>query len=154
MATGEFFSNASRTGFCSLWVSWLSVRVPSRSCRGSAKTSSRGDAGQIKLHMRAATATRIEKLRRWCDVERIIHEEIPAGEIESVIDNIGLPYSAYNYTYSTLRSHRAEDADIMISLSQNHRPSDEYIHDCACGWRRNFPAFCFTFRRRTSSAKS
>jgi multidrug efflux pump subunit AcrB len=104
------------------------------------------DAGQIKLHMRAPTATRIEETAALCDdVERIIHEEIPAGEIESVIDNIGLPYSAYNYTYSTSAPIGPEDADIMISLSQNHRPSDEYIHDLRLRLAKEFPGVLFYF---------
>jgi multidrug efflux pump subunit AcrB len=104
------------------------------------------DAGQIKLHLRAPTATRIEETAALCDdVERIIHEEIPAGEIESVIDNIGLPYSAYNYTYSTSAPIGPEDADIMISLSQNHRPSDEYIHDLRLRLAKEFPGVLFYF---------
>ncbi len=104
------------------------------------------DAGQIKLHMRAPTATRIEETAALCDdVERIIHEEIPAGEIESVIDNIGLPYSAYNYTYSTSAPIGPEDADIMISLSQNHRPSNQYIHDLRLRLAKEFPGVLFYF---------
>jgi len=55
------------------------------------------DAGQIKLHLRAPTATRIEETAALCDeVERSIRSQIPAQEIASLIDNIGLPYSAYN----------------------------------------------------------
>src|ERR1700676_2620753 len=104
------------------------------------------DAGQIKLHLRAPTATRIEETSALCDdVERVIHKEIPANEIESVIDNIGLPYSAYNLTYSTSAPIVPEDADIMISLSQNHRPSDEYIHDLRLRLAKEFPGVMFYF---------
>ena len=104
------------------------------------------DAGQIKLHLRAPTATRIEETSALCDdVEQVIHREIPANEIESVIDNIGLPYSAYNLTYSTSAPIGPEDADIMISLAQNHRPTDQYIHDLRLTLAKEFPGVLFYF---------
>ena len=104
------------------------------------------DAGQIKLHLRAPTATRIEETAALCqDVEQQIHEEIPADEIESMIDNIGLPYSILNYTYSTSAPIGPEDADIMISLSEKHRPTDEYIHDLRLKLTKAFPGVLFYF---------
>ena len=104
------------------------------------------DAGQIKLHLRAPTATRIEETAGLCsDVERSIHELIPSNEIESVIDNIGLPYSALNYIYSTSAPIGSEDADIMISLSQKHRPTDQYIHDLRLKLTKEFPGVMFYF---------
>jgi multidrug efflux pump subunit AcrB len=104
------------------------------------------DAGQIKLHVRAPTATRIEETAALCDnVERKIHEEIPANEIESVIDNIGLPYSNLNYTYSTSAPIGPEDADIMISLNQKHHPTEEYIHDLRLKLNQSFPGVLFYF---------
>ena len=104
------------------------------------------DAGQIKLHLRAPTATRIEETAALCDeVERSIRSQIPAQEIASLIDNIGLPYSAYNYTYSTSAPIGPEDADIMISLSEKHRPTDEYIHDLRLNLAKEFPGVLFYF---------
>jgi multidrug efflux pump subunit AcrB len=104
------------------------------------------DAGQIKLHLRAPTATRIEETAALCgDVERVIHEEIPANEIESVIDNIGLPYSQINYTYSTSAPVGTADADIMISLSEKHRPTETYIHDLRLRLTKSFPGVLFYF---------
>ncbi len=104
------------------------------------------DAGQIKLHLRAPTATRIEETASLCDdVERTIHEVIPANEIESVIDNIGLPYSSLNYTYSTSAPVGTEDADIMISLNEKHRPTQEYIHDLRLKLNKSFPGVLFYF---------
>ena len=100
------------------------------------------DAGQIKLHVRAPTATRIEETAALCgDVERSIHEVIPANEIEGVIDNIGLPYSAYNYAYSTSAPIGPEDADIMISLNPKHHPTDRvHARFATEADARNFPA--------------
>jgi multidrug efflux pump subunit AcrB len=104
------------------------------------------DAGQIKLHVRAPTATRIEETAALCgDVERSIHELIPANEIEGVIDNIGLPYSAYNYVYNTSAPIGPEDADIMISLAAKHHPTGQYIHDLRLKFAKQFPGVMFYF---------
>jgi len=104
------------------------------------------DAGQIKLHVRAPTATRIEETAALCgEVEQSIHEMIPANEIEGVIDNIGLPYSAYNYVYSTSAPIGPEDADIMISLNKKHHPTEQYIHDLRLKLAREFPGVIFYF---------
>ncbi len=104
------------------------------------------DAGQIKLHVRAPTATRIEETAALCDnVERSIREQIPAREIESVIDNIGLPYGLINYAYSTSATIGTEDADIMISLSREHHPTGQYIHDLRLKLAKEFPGVLFYF---------
>jgi multidrug efflux pump subunit AcrB len=78
-------------------------------------------------------------------VEHVIHEQIPQNEIESIIDNIGLPYSAYNYVYSTSAPIGPEDADIMISLNENHHPTDRYIHDLRQKLNKSFPGVMFYF---------
>jgi multidrug efflux pump subunit AcrB len=104
------------------------------------------DAGQIKLHLRAPTATRIEETAALCeDVEGTIKQVIPDREVESVIDNIGLPYSALNYTYSTSAPVGPEDADIMISLNENHKPTEQYIHDLRLRLNRKYPGVMFYF---------
>ena len=60
------------------------------------------DAGQIKLHLRAARGMRIEETAALCDrVEATIRDVIPADEIDTIVDNIGLPYSGINLAYST-----------------------------------------------------
>ena len=104
------------------------------------------DAGEIKLHMRAPTATRIEETSALCaDVERVVREVIPPQEIQSVIDNIGLPYSAINFVYSTSAPIGPEDADIMISLTPEHRPTQQYVHDLRLRLVREFPGMMFYF---------
>jgi hypothetical protein len=88
------------------------------------------DGGQIKLHMRARTGTRIEETAALCDaVESTIREVIPGPEIANVVDNIGLPYSGINLAYSTSAPVGPGDADIYVNLvdaSQTHRGL------CAC----------------------
>ena len=104
------------------------------------------DAGQFKLHLRARTGTRIEETARLCDlVEQAIHQEIPAREIDSVIDNIGLPYSGINLSYSNSAPIGPADADIMVSLKQGHRPTAEYVHDLRLRLPRDFPGTAFSF---------
>jgi multidrug efflux pump subunit AcrB len=86
------------------------------------------DGGQIKLHMRAPTGTRIEETAALCDaVEATIREAIPAAEIVNVVDNIGLPYSGINLAYSTSAPVGPGDADIYVNLAQRHKPTAEYV---------------------------
>ena len=104
------------------------------------------DAGQFKLHMRARTGTRIEETARLSDlVEQSIREQIPPKEIDSVIDNIGLPYSGINLSYSNSAPVGTADADILVSLSRNHRPTAEYIHDLRLRLPQEFPGVTFSF---------
>ncbi|HKB59653.1 MAG TPA: efflux RND transporter permease subunit [Gallionellaceae bacterium] len=104
------------------------------------------DAGQIKLHIRAQTGTRIEETARLCDeVERKIRNYIPQSEIKSVVDNIGLPVSGINLTYSNSSPIGPGDADILISLNEGHRPTDEYVHALRRMLPDDFPGVSFAF---------
>ena len=72
---------------------------------------------------------RIEETANLCDlVEQSIRQQIPAAEVQSVIDNIGLPYSGINLSYSNSAPVGTSDADILVTLSANHHPTDDYIH--------------------------
>src|SRR5580693_2982100 len=85
------------------------------------------DSGQIKLHLRARTGLRIEETAALCDqVEALIRRTIPAGELSSIVDNIGLPYSGINTAYSTSAPIGPSDADIFIALKEKHHPSADY----------------------------
>jgi len=104
------------------------------------------DSGQFKLHLRAHTGTRIEETANLCDrVEAAIRQMIPGGEIESVIDNIGLPYSSINLSYSNSAPIGPADADILVSLKPGHRPTDEYVHDLRLRLNERFPGVTFAF---------
>jgi multidrug efflux pump subunit AcrB len=86
------------------------------------------DSGQLTLHLRAPTGTRIEETARLCDrVENSIRQEIPPQEVTSIIDNIGLPYSSVNLAYSNSAPIGPGDADIMVALAENHHPTAEYV---------------------------
>jgi len=104
------------------------------------------DSGQFKLHFRARTGTRIEETAKLCDeIERTIRELIPAREISSIIDNIGLPYSSINLSYSNSAPIGPGDADVLVSLSQDHRPTDEYVRDLRRELNQKFPGVTFAF---------
>src|SRR5437016_3761138 len=104
------------------------------------------DSGQFKLHLRARTGTRIEETARLCDlVEQSIRELIPQDEISSVIDNIGLPYSSINLSYSASAPIGPADADILVSLSEHHHPTADYVHDLRLRLARRFPGVTFAF---------
>src|SRR5262249_18534570 len=86
------------------------------------------DAGQIKLHLRAPTGVRIEKTAALCDsIESTIRGVIPAREVETIVDNIGVPYSGINTAYSTSAPVGPGDADIYISLKSDHRSTEGYV---------------------------
>ncbi|MGB6131440.1 MAG: efflux RND transporter permease subunit [Acidobacteriaceae bacterium] len=86
------------------------------------------DAGQFKLHVRARTGTRIEDMAALCDrIDNTIREVIPKKELVTIIDNIGLPYSGINTSYSNSAPIGPADADIQVSLTENHHPTDDYV---------------------------
>jgi multidrug efflux pump subunit AcrB len=104
------------------------------------------DGGQFKLHLRASSGTRIEETAILADhVEDALRELIPAGELGGIIDNIGLPYSGLNLSYSTSAPIGPGDADIMVSLGKDHRPTADYIHDLRLSLPRRFPGVTFSF---------
>jgi multidrug efflux pump subunit AcrB len=104
------------------------------------------DSGTFKLHLRAPTGRRIEETANLCDlVERSIRQQIPAAEVQSVIDNIGLPYSGINLSYSNSAPVGTSDADVLVTLSANHHPTDAYIHQLRLTLPKQFPGVSFAF---------
>ncbi|HUN92807.1 MAG TPA: efflux RND transporter permease subunit [Burkholderiaceae bacterium] len=105
------------------------------------------DAGQIRLHMRAPTGTRIEETARIADeVEAAIHQVVPPGQLASLIDNIGLPYSGINLSYSTSGTIGTLDAEILVALRPDHRPTDEFVERLRAELPRRFPSIEFFFQ--------
>jgi len=104
------------------------------------------DSGRFNLHFRAKTATRIEETARLGDlIETEIHRIIPPGEITSVIDNIGLPYSSINTAYSTSAPIGTMDADVLVTLREGHRPTEDYVRELRERLPREFPGVQFYF---------
>ncbi|HVT35595.1 MAG TPA: efflux RND transporter permease subunit, partial [Nevskiaceae bacterium] len=104
------------------------------------------DSGQILLHLRARSGTRIEATTMLCDeVEAAVRKAIPADELASVVDNIGLPYSGINLSYSTSAPVGPGDADIYISLSEHHAPTRDYVRKLRAQLPQTFPGVTFAF---------
>jgi multidrug efflux pump subunit AcrB len=102
------------------------------------------DTGQFKIHVRAHTGTRIEEMASLCDqIDRTFREVIPKDELVTIIDNIGLPYSGINTTYSNSAPVGPGDADIQVSLAEKHRPTAEYVQRFRTELHRRFPGVTF-----------
>ncbi len=102
------------------------------------------DTGQIKLHVRAPSGTRIENTALLVDdVETVIRQVIPKGELKTILDNIGLPYSGINLTYSNSGTIGTIDADILISLEEDHVASEQYIESLLPKLQKQFPGVEF-----------
>jgi CzcA family heavy metal efflux pump len=104
------------------------------------------DAGQIKLHMRAHSGMRVEETARLCDeIETYIRSVIPPREMDTVVDNIGLPISGINLSYSNSSPIGSSDADILISLKSDHHPVADYQDALRRDLGRKFPGVTFSF---------
>ena len=104
------------------------------------------DAGQMKLHLRAKTGTRIEETARLCDqIDAVIRQVVGPKEMGTLIDNIGVPYSGLNLSYSNSAPIGSGDADILVSLTENHRPTAEVIQQLRTRLVHDFPGVTFYF---------
>ena len=104
------------------------------------------DGGQIKLHMRAQTGTRIEETARLADeIEQDIRRVIPPDQLYNIVDNIGLPISGINMAYSNSGTIGPQDADILISLKPDHAPTQDYVDRLREQLPQHFPGTSFAF---------
>jgi multidrug efflux pump subunit AcrB len=106
------------------------------------------DAGQMRLHVRAKTGTRVEETAALCDhVEEVIRRTIPAKELESIVDNIGLPTSGINVSYNNGGTIGPFDAEILISLNrENHHATEGHIRKLRHDLNLTFPGVSFFFQ--------
>jgi CzcA family heavy metal efflux pump len=106
------------------------------------------DAGQIRLHFRARTGLRIEETARLADeVDGAIRETIPPKELQTVLDNIGVPYSGINLSYSNSGTFGTSDAEILVQLKEERgKPTSAYINDLREKLPQRFPGVQFFFQ--------
>jgi multidrug efflux pump subunit AcrB len=102
------------------------------------------DSGQFIFHVRAHTGTRIEETAALCDhIEQTIREQIPANELATIVDNIGLPYSSLNLSYSVSAPIGPSDADIQVQLNPKHHPTDAYVQRIRQALAEQYPGVTF-----------
>nr|WP_316642062.1 efflux RND transporter permease subunit [uncultured Roseateles sp.] len=105
------------------------------------------DAGQIRLHMRAPTGTRIEETARLADqVEAVIREIIPAKQLETILDNLGVPNSGINLSYSNAGTIGTLDGEILMSLREGHDPTEDFVTKLRAELPKRFPGIEFFFQ--------
>ncbi|MEW9570336.1 efflux RND transporter permease subunit [Rhodanobacter sp. Si-c] len=104
------------------------------------------DGGQIKLHFRAETGLRIEETARLADgIEGVIRRTIPANELDSIVDTLGLPYSGINLSYSNTGVVGTSDGDIFVTLNGNHHPTIDYVRSLRRQLAQKYPGVIFSF---------
>jgi multidrug efflux pump subunit AcrB len=104
------------------------------------------DGGQIKMHVRAQTGTRIEETTKLADrIGEAVRNIIPADQLDGIVDNIGLSVSGINMAYNNSGTIGVEDADILISLKPNHAPTADYVKTMRGQLPRQFPGTSFAF---------
>ena len=106
------------------------------------------DAGQIRLHFRARTGLRIEETARLADqIDAVIRQTIPSKELQTILDNLGVPYSGINLSYSNSGTFGTADGEILVQLKQERgRPTGDYINDLRERLPRTFPGVQFFFQ--------
>jgi multidrug efflux pump subunit AcrB len=105
------------------------------------------DSGQMRLHVRARAGLRIEETARLVDtVEQEIRREMPKGDITTIVDNIGLPYSGINTSYSNSGTIGTSDAEVLVNLAKDHRPTEEYVRMLRRSLPQQFPGVEFFFQ--------
>jgi len=104
------------------------------------------DSGQMRLHVRAPEGTRIEETERiYAGVEAEIRRLIPANQLRTIVDNIGLPTSGINLAYGDIATIGSSDGVILIALRENHDPTQEYERQLRDDLREKFPQETFFF---------
>ena len=105
------------------------------------------DAGQFRLHVRAPAGTRIEETeQRFAQVEQVIRETVPAEELDIILDNIGLPYSGLSLALSDTATVGSLDGEILVSLKQNHKPTQIYVEALRDKLKTKFPDMTFFYQ--------
>ncbi len=105
------------------------------------------DGGQIKLHVRAPAATRIEATERiFQEVEDKIREVIPARDRDLIVDDIGVPQRTYNLAFTDGSTINVNDGVILISLKEGHAPTADYVRRLREALPAAFPSVTFYFQ--------
>jgi multidrug efflux pump subunit AcrB len=104
------------------------------------------DAGQILMHARTRVGMRIEETsNKFADIQKAIREIIPPEDLDTLVDNIGMPISGINMTYNNTGTIGTQDGDVQIKLREGHRPTAEYVRQLREELPNRFPGVTFSF---------
>ncbi|WP_333990275.1 efflux RND transporter permease subunit [Burkholderia orbicola] len=105
------------------------------------------DSGNLRLHVRAPTGYRIEETARLADqVERVIRATVPPDELGAIVDNLGLPVSGINLSYSNAGTIGTLDGELLIALKPGHRATGHYVQTLRTLLPQRFPGVEFFFQ--------
>ncbi|RQX84578.1 AcrB/AcrD/AcrF family protein [Burkholderia anthina] len=105
------------------------------------------DSGNLRLHVRAPTGYRIEETARLADqIERVIRETVPPDELGAIVDNLGLPVSGINLSYSNAGTIGTLDGELLIALKPGHRATGHYVQTLRTLLPQRFPGVEFFFQ--------
>ena len=105
------------------------------------------DSGTMRLHARMPPGTRIEETEaRFADLEQEIRAALPAGEIDTILDNIGIPNAWSSLAQGDVPNIAATDGEILISLNrEQHGSVRDYEVQLRKRLAEKFPDMVFFF---------
>jgi multidrug efflux pump subunit AcrB len=104
------------------------------------------DAGIMKLHVRAPGGLRLEETeKRVAEVEQAVREIVPSQDLSTLSSNIGVPIS-FNMAFIPTDNVTSQDAELIITLRKDHRPTSIYLNALRAELPRRFPNFAFYFQ--------
>lgn len=104
------------------------------------------DAGQLRLHVRAPAGTRLEESERYfAKVQEYLRSQIPPKELNTMLDNIGIPNSGINLSLSDGSQISPADGEILIALNEGHHPTADYMKKFRKELPQKFPGLTFYF---------
>jgi multidrug efflux pump subunit AcrB len=104
------------------------------------------DSGQILMHVRLRVGTRVEEsASQFANIQAAIRSIIPPDELSTIVDNVGMPISGINLSYNNTGVIGSQDGDVQIKLSEDHRPTADYVRAMREQLPQRFPGVTFAF---------
>ncbi len=104
------------------------------------------DSGLMRLHARAPSGTRVEQTEVYfAAIEDVIRQTIPAREIDTILDSIGLPFGGISLAYGDSTVIGPSDGDILVSLTPEHGSTAAYTDTLRKRLHEKFPDVVFFF---------
>ena len=105
------------------------------------------DAGQMRLHVRGPAGTRLEQTEaHLVEVEEEIRRILPAGEIDTILENIGIPNAWSSIAQGDVPNIAASDGEVLISLNrEKHGRIRDYEVQLRKRLGERFPGMVFFF---------